>query len=164
MFLAIAVDNLTNAEILTHDEEAAEVKLLELNLRNALEADKELNENAISFVANLQAKALSMQEEENQRFGNVNTIDGTETQADGDLTETGNGIIIQNGGSEHSNGNLSNRHSTQSLVLQNGNSQLMLNNTKERKSISVFDKVLLDVPDRQKSSDIISYLSPKKTP
>lgn len=160
VFLAIAVDNLTNAEILSHDEEAAETKRIEQNLRKAFELDNELNQNALSFVTNLQAKALSMREEEEN--DDKKDEGRKEEQDDDDAANEQQEKEDKN----ESDQDINNEHmnditSAISLVLQNGNSAP---NMKPRKSISVFDKVLLNVPETPKQNDIISYLSPKKTP
>lgn len=164
VFLAIAVDNLTNAEILTHDEEAAENKRIKHNLQKAFECDHELNQNALSFVSNLQAKAISMQEDEAR--------DNNNDDDDGIVSSSKLRGALQNGHTYNENlnnnnisNNDTNEYSIPGIVLQNGNSLPGTPNLqKNRKNISsVFDKVLLNVKDeKSKPNDLKSCFSPKK--
>ena len=147
MFLAIAVDNLTNAEILTHDEEAAENKRMKNNLQHAFECDKKLGLNALSFVNNLQAQIeedrLSLQD------GNLSSGQSSFDQSCDDPNSPNFSNTLSING--HARG-------ITPITMENGNplpETLMC----KRKSIGLFDQVLLEVPGRDK----IVYLNPPKT-
>ena len=53
VFLAIAVDNLTNAEILTQDEEVEGKQKVENKLSHTLRENKKMNDSAVTFVNSL---------------------------------------------------------------------------------------------------------------
>jgi len=158
VFLAIAVDNLANAEILTHDEEAAENKRLKENLQTAFEFDEKLGLNALSFVNNLQARV----DGERLSIHDTNSISNSfdrDDEEDGDSnTEENenktNNIHLSNGKVAESS------PVNHSIIIQNGNPLTPETLMRKRKSQGLFDQVVLDVPDVGK----VNCFTPKKTP
>lgn len=70
VFLAIAVDNLTNAEILTHDEEAEENGKKIEKLNRFLASDQELAKKALTFVNSLHSQSLCKNTDSNGHIVN----------------------------------------------------------------------------------------------
>ncbi|XP_066923067.1 muscle calcium channel subunit alpha-1-like isoform X2 [Clytia hemisphaerica] len=143
VFLAIAVDNLTNAEILTHDEEAAESKRMTNNIQQAFEYDETLGMNALSFVNNLQARVegerLSIRASEQSSFD----------QQDGDENSLSNEELppaIENG--HAGNETTSIQKDTLPVIIQNGNPLTPENLMRKRKSQGMFDQILLEIPGK----------------
>lgn len=154
VFLAIAVDNLTNAEILTHDEEAAETKRMKNNLQHAFECDKKLGLNALSFVNNLQAQIDDDQSSirDNLSSGQSSFDHSTEDPNSPHLHKADNSLSV--------NGNVGGiQNSTTPICMENGNPLTPESLMRKRKSIGLFDQVLLEVPGKDKNI----YLSPAKT-
>lgn len=143
VFLAIAVDNLTNAEILTHDEEAAETKRMKNNLQQAFECDKTLGLNALSFVNNLQAQIgddrLSVRDRDIN--GGQSSFDLLSTTQDIQTVQSvSNGLVIT---------------TKIPITVENGNPLTPESYMRKRKSVGLFDQVLLEVPGN-------IYVSPAK--
>ena len=96
VFLAIAVDNLTNAEILTHDEEAEQSEKRTKKIRQALQADKWLNKKAKLLVDNMQKKA-NANVPETVPNGGIHIVHNQsvedEGRADGDMVVSNEGSV-----------------------------------------------------------------------
>lgn len=165
MFLAIAVDNLANAEILTHDEEAVENQRLKENLQTAFEFDENLGINALSFVNNLQARVdgerLTIRDT-NSGSNSFDRNDDEEDNVDGVMDS----ITVENENKLNNphinNGNIAESVASPAnpIIIQNGNPLTPDKLMRKRKSQGLFDQVVLTVPDGGK----VNCFTPKKTP
>ncbi|XP_057290676.1 voltage-dependent calcium channel type A subunit alpha-1-like isoform X2 [Hydractinia symbiolongicarpus] len=162
VFLAIAVDNLTNAEILTHDEEAEENKKRTAQLTNLLEANQSLSQKANVFVNNLQSRTLKDDEDTNSSSsdGGIN-LNGNAPRAEADLGYGSKEEIHKN---VNANGNAI---TTSPTIVTNGNALPILStpNTARRGSHGMFEQVLLnneeDKPNKVNAEKYINTIQKK---